>query len=33
MQFPYGIADFRAIIEEGYFYVGKFSCEGDPHHD
>ena len=29
MQFPYGIADFRAIIEEGYFYVGKCSCEGD----
>ena len=29
MQFPYGIADFRAIIEKGYFYVGQFSCEGD----
>jgi hypothetical protein len=23
MRFPYGIADFRAIIEEGYFYVDR----------
>ena len=23
MRFPYGIADFRAIIDEGYFYVDR----------
>ncbi len=23
MQFPYGIADFRAIRNEGYFYVDR----------